>query len=167
MWNPCLAAGCAVNTMPEPFYTHKPGGPSVRIQHPSLLPWKGSVCEALTWLAGIRIIQGVMVLLCHVAGNSNGRELCKSSDEFPAAMSLLSSFLMCQHLGPVAHQWSSECCRDPGSWAWEGKSHELLCLFCSYWLNISKTWLCALEAWISLSGRWCLVALMLERRLSI
>lgn len=65
---------------------HRPGGLSVRIQHPSLLPWKGSVCEALTWLAGISITQGVMVLLCHVAGNSNGRELCTSSGEGPAAM---------------------------------------------------------------------------------
>lgn len=59
----------------------------MRIQHPSLLPWKGSVCEALTWLAGSSITQGVVVLLGHVAGNSNGRELCKSSGEVPAAMS--------------------------------------------------------------------------------
>lgn len=59
----------------------------MRIQHPSLLPWKGSVCEALIWLAGISITQGVIVFLCHVAGNSKGRELCKSSGKVPAAMS--------------------------------------------------------------------------------
>lgn len=59
----------------------------MKIQHPSLLPWKGSVCEALTWLAGISITQGVIVFLCHVAGNSKGRELCKSSGKVPAAMS--------------------------------------------------------------------------------
>lgn len=66
---------------------HRPAGLSVRIQHPSLLPWKGSVCEALTWLAGLNITQGVMVLLGHVAGNSNGSSLCKTTGEVPAAMS--------------------------------------------------------------------------------
>lgn len=69
------------------FCMHRPGGLSVRIQHPSLLPWKGSVCEALTWLAGRSTTQGVMVLLCYVAGSSSGRELCKSLGEGPAAMS--------------------------------------------------------------------------------
>lgn len=117
-------------------------------------------------LAGSSITQGVVVLLGHVAGNSNGREQCKSSGEVPAAMS--QAPLLIPPNVPTA--WSSStpvspaCCSDPGSWALKGKWHELYVYSIP---NTSKTWLSALEAWNNFLRMWCLAALMLERRLSI
>lgn len=112
-------------------YPHRPRGLSVRVQCPSLLLWKGSGCVAiyLTWLAYISIRWTVMVLPCHTAGNSNGRDCASPWVRVlqPRHRCLSPSPLtaVCQQLCPLAHQCSLGYCGDPGSWVWKGKWHEL------------------------------------------